>query len=348
MPQEIDTQKIKIFEIEGDEFPNWPLVTGRKMFESRSITGLNKIPIGVHKSLILSDTDAYEQELPFPIDQAVEGIIVDGTVIVEFFRDKSGAEMAPPEFLTNIVEASRDRVVRRVGVTTDGKIIHRIYRLEGDTWQFEDVTGYKTDEQAVIAGSQLQKNKDSLYIFINGNGILYDAQDTYRRLEEIERRVRKVTNNAVAMIISGWGGNLVQAQEELNSGSDKIIIPRAVEITLVASTQLTDQFHADYEKLLRNYFILVNVTLFDESTVESGVSRRYRMAPMLHYVRDVQRLTTKLYKESPVGGLDIKFGRLITSTPEERKAELELLDSLKARGVITDAEYKVLARKLVQ
>lgn len=337
---------------QGDKFnPNWEILTGRTLFEMYMITGLNRVPVISHSSYILGGVSVPENaELPFPLDQVTEGLIVDGSIVIERFQDKNGKQTAPQEFLKGIIEASESKVVQLLKNKTDSsEIVHRIFTKNPQgNWNVVDVTNFgKTSQKAIPATAQ-EKNADSLFVFPNGVGIIQPAQYTLRRLEEIESRVRKVTNNAVQLIIKGYTGNRQQTRNELEQESDKLLVPKGVEILTVGSTNLVDQFHADYRILLPNLMMQYSMLIMEDSASESGVARRMRMQPMLFYIKTQQDNLKKIYANNPFAKpIEVKFDRVVTIPPEEAQKQYDLLVAMKNDGVITQEDFQTRASKLL-
>ncbi len=339
----------------GNDFkPVWPILTGRELFNHFMISGLNRTPVTHHMSYILGGRTVEEnEELPFSIDKTTEVLIVDGTVVIERFQDEDGNETSPTVFLTNIVFATDRKVIRKIpDQNFEGQTVFVIYTLlPNGFWEVVHVVNLGAETQAVIPGSHGEKNPDSFFVFPNSNGLLYDAQYTLNRLEEIKQRIRKVTNNTVTLIFSGFGGNLQQAKNAVNDeGSDKLFMPSGVTAQTVATNNVVEQLMLDWVSLLKQYMLEMNMTDFELSAQESGIARRMRIQPMLFYVRRQRQNLKAIYKMQPFtgeGGIEIEFDSMLTSSPEERQAELNLLIAERDAGILDQDEFIAKGKKRV-
>ena len=183
-------------------------------------------------------------------------------------------------------------------------------------------------------------------VYLNGVGILYPAQYTFRRLEEIEAKVRTATNNAIQVIVAGWTGNWSQFSAAMSDDDARgIAVPKRVDIHELGSTAVVDQYLNDFSNLLPLYRKRVHMVELDDTSGASGVARRLVMAPMLNYVQTTRSQVKEIYKEA--FAINLKFDKIITSTVAERQQELELLTSLRDAGSITPDEFKERSRSLI-
>ena len=321
----------------------WPRLTGRQIFDSRTISGLNRIPVIIHSSYIVGQAQMPDGAvLPFSIDKLTESLIVDGTIVILKPDPKKNPD-TPVEFLTNILEATPSYVVQELEqLTGDGQRVVREWRKITDGWKYSDWTNYKRTNQEQIASGTI--SADRIYIFVNGNGILAPAYDTMYRLEEIRLRVRKGSNAAITMIVTGFTGDFRQAQEVFGDEDlDKIAVPKSATVEFMSTTAAVDQFLLDSKDLLPNYWKLTRLIEVSDSSKISGIARRLIMQPMLQYITSNQKKIVKIYRD---WGFDIEFDTIPTMTVDERAGEFALLKSLRDSGAITPEQFKEKAARL--
>lgn len=312
----------------------WTIVSGREIFESPSITSLNKIPVKVLGSFIQGGA-TLEGDVLFSLPELVENLLVDGTIATH--RLETGLI-----FLENVVLASKVKIIQELpNFNRDGKKVFRIFILKGDSWDWEDVINYRENDQATIDRSKNGISADNLKVFPNGRGILYDAQFTYRRLEEIERRVRKASNSAVSMIIKGYVGIMSQLLEAINANTVKetgaLVLPSGTSVDMPKTTAVVDQLHKDFMILLPGYFKMTNLIEFSDSSSMSGKSRKLLMQQTLEFTALTRKLVTEIYEAF---GVKATFESIPTMDAEEKMKELSFLQALRDDKVINVTEYK--------
>jgi hypothetical protein len=328
--------------------PDWPWKPGRDIYQERSLTGLNKVPVRSHEAYVLGGLQMATESMPLPIKRLTEGLIVDGTIVIEKIH-APGGDIVESKFLTGILEARPEFVLQKLpGLSKNGRVVHREFVLENTTWT---VTDYEDYERAKATGespervAQTEIPKDDLYVYPNGIGIIAEAQDTFKRLEEIERKVRRTTNKAVQIIIAGHVGDVEQAKEAVSDeDSDTVLFPDDVEVKLVASTALVDQFHSDFNTLMPLYNIMTNMVAYEDSANESGYARRLRMAPMLYYIKDLRGIIVEIMKDH---GTTVEFDRIVVTTVDERLSEVNFLREIHNDGAIDRDELLDRERKLL-
>jgi hypothetical protein len=354
MGREFNAMKEHVIPITADGDLPWEKITGREIYELDTITNLNRVPVKVLGSFIqggakiTGNTDIIP-ELP----DLIEHLLVDGTIVIftETLDDSDPPQLLPiPElvFMTNIIYATKTKVIQvQLNYSPDGKEILRVFKLEGDRWNYEDITAYGTEDERVIKQSEKGIAAAHLYVYPNKTGILYDAQFTYRRLEEIERQVRKVNKNAITMIVKGYLGMMEQLIDAVRAGVDDngaLAVPDGSSVEIPKTTTVVDQLHKDYRLLLPAYFKMTNLVEFDDSQPISGISRRLLMQQTLEFTTLTREQIKEIYKNWNAG---ITFESIPTMSADERMKELDFLDRMKDNSSITKAEHKIRAKALL-
>ena len=322
----------------------WPRLTGRAVYESRTISGLNRIPVIIHSSYIVGQAQMPEDtEPPLDLDELTEALIVDGTLVI-LKPEENKRDVESPEYLSNIIEAWPDKVVQRLEKTDDaGNIVVRVWTKVPNGWHFNDWIKYGDDNQSRIKSGTIAG--DRIYIFINGNGILAPAYDTMYRLEEIKLRVRRATNTAITMIIGGYAGDIRQAEDAFDDeDATNLVTPKQVSVDYLGTTAAVDQFLADSRDLLPMYWKQVRIIEVSDSADISGIARRIIMQPMLQYINSMRKKITKIYADWEY---EVDFDPMPTMTVEERQQELALLTQLRDAQAIKPEEFSRRAAKLV-
>jgi len=327
-----------------DSFP-WTRVTSRAIFESDSLTSLNDIPVVVHGSFITAgNRDMDDTELPIPLDELTEAAIVDSTLVI---RQLGIGEKA--EILTGIKPPiARDRIVQDTGMITDrNEPVTRVWTLNGPKWDWIDYTKYGLkDGQAEIAKSTEGISKKLFHVFMNGAGIFWKPQFTYKRLEEIEEETRDITGQTKIAIISGYAGDLNQLSSAVRDKKKRYLnVGKDVTIALQTATAAVDQLETNFRRLYPLYLKDIHMIELDDSSTASGVARRLVMQPMLSYIQNKRQDIIEVYQA--LGVADFEFDKIVTLTTEERAAEYAFLKQLRDDMVITPEEFKIRAAKLI-
>lgn len=325
----------------------WEKTTGREIYELDSITGLNKTPVKVLGSFILGGHSLDpSDDPPFTAVDLVKYLLIDGTIVIQTIETPTGKEHI---FLHGVMFATKSKFIQAIpDFTKDGKRLHRIWTIEGDRWMWQDVTGFGTDKETVIDSTDTGIAADNMFVFPNDKGILYDAQFTYRRLEEIERKVRKASNSAVSLILTGYTGMLAQLYTALaetgNDDSGILVVPQGTGFDFPKTTAVVDQLHKDFIMLLPGYFKQTNLVEFDDSSNMSGKSRKLLMQQTLEFTRLSRNQIEDIYNH---WSITVTFDSLPTLDADEKMKELNFLKVLKEDGVLNITEYKRRALKLL-
>ena len=341
MPRELNFMNEKLM-VGGNYEISWPRKTGREIYNSRTISGLNKIPIIIHSSYILGNARVDdEDEPPLDLQQLTESLIIDGTIVI--LKPDVNEEDKEPEFLTDIITALPDLVVQKQPANEDGYPVMRVWKKEGEKWAWIDYIHYGTVGEASIDDGEIKG--DRLYIFINGIGVLAPAYDTLYRLEEIRLRIRTFSNRAVMMVVSGFTGDMKQTEDAVkDEDATTLFIPRAAAVDFMGTTAAVDQFLRDSDALLPLYWKLTRLIEVGDSLNVSGVARRLIMQPMLYYIQSNMKKVKKIYSD---WGYEITFDTIPILSIDERRAEFELLKSMRDSGSIDQEDFDRRVEKLI-
>jgi hypothetical protein len=325
----------------GTDAPDYVQVTGRELYEAASITGLNRIPILLLEGFILSGATT-TSEPPIPLTQLNEGLLVDGSVLLVNDIQQ-----------TNIVWSSSDQVRQeitgRVANNTATEKITRVWlRLESSDWLVTDWTNFgnvqaaQVSDPVTIPGGQVNYYWNAA----DPEGILYRPQNTYHRLEEIERTIRRFQSGPGAKtLIFGHIRNLDDASRQLNSDDPSAVIAGDIRVDRITSTSAIDQLMSESNMLQPMWYQQTHV-VDTTSPVQrpSGADRKLVLAPMFRFIEQTRRQLTELLDQ--FWGISWSTERLHTTDTQERLVEFQLLKEMRDLGVLPDDEFKELSKKL--
>lgn len=330
---------------------DYKVVTGRQIYEEISLTGINRSVICSLCAFITGEADMKltgESVWPMiPPDKLAEYFLVDGSFALRLISEK---EMKadeklddPYEFLTDLKEVHRRLVTQQLR-DPDDKLtdVTRVWQQTNTNWLVRDVKNYGLENEQILA-----TNHYPLEMFLpypNGFGVLYWNQFTYRRIEEIEQSIRQQTGKAaLSLILTGYMGDIKQAQQAFATGSEIVHIPGNPTVTRVASTSTADQLMRSGDKLMLLFLKNTHQVEISETATLSGVARRLAMTPMLHYIRMVQRQIQDVYETL---GYELSLRGINIMTPEERGAELDFLKRGRDENHLNEEEYRTAAKAL--
>lgn len=332
MPQIFNPMKEYVINMKDDYSLDeaWELMSGRDIYRMRSITGLNRSPVETHIDFVVSDRaiEDEEQELPIDPDMIVEALIVDGSLVTLIKKD----EPDKAELLEKVHIKSLDLFIQEFGMNESNEQVTREWRLTGKNWEVQDYINYGTDDQQTV-GQLMRITAERVFVFPNGQGRLFRAQDTFRRLEEIELRIRKATNAAIVLVVSGFAGDRGQARDAIEKeGEHTLFMGRQATIDLVANTALADQFLMDFRNLLPRYYELMKIVNTSEAATMSGISRRLVMKPMFAYTEKLKDMTSYIYQNA--FNIELNFSQTVTRTTDEINAEIDIIERMYEKQVI--------------
>ena len=342
MPREYDPLKEYVINMQDDYGISWPILSGREVFKTRSITGLNKAPVETHVDYVVSDYSPEDDadDLPIPLDDIAEALVVDGSLIT--LLDNKGQN---PELLENIFIYSLDHFIQLLGANKEWKEVTREWTLNGTKWKVQDWIYYEDEKKRKPVGNSYIISAERVYVFPNKNGLLFKAQDTFHRLEEIELRLRKATNTAIVIVVKGFVKDRQQAADAIDSEDSHVLFVGNSDVQLVANTALADQFLADFNNLFPRYADLMKIVNTSDASTMSGIARRLVMKPMLAYTERLKAQCQKIYIEA--FGVELDFEQTVTRTTEEIRADYELLKQMRDDGTLSQEEFMKRAAKLL-
>ena len=323
--------------------------SSREIFDQKSVTSLNDIPVVTHKAFITAGSQTIDdKDLPIPLDTLVEAVIVDGTVVIRQIPD---AEEGDPKavILTGIIPPTTNKeVIQDTGlmVPVTKEPITRVWTKDLKAWQWKDYVKWITGKPEEIAKSTTGIPEGLFHVYLNGPGLFWKPQFTYGRLEEIERNTKAITDKTKLAIISGYTGALNQTRESFNDPDNQYVgVPNAVSVDFPANTSAVDQLNTDFERLLKLFLKDVRTVEIDDTSQSSGVARRLALLPELSYTMEVRHDVKEIY--ALLGVSKFEFDTILTSTIQERQAEYELLKELRRDGVIDEDKFKKRSGNLV-
>jgi len=323
----------------------YPILTGREIFEEQSYTGLNKSTPEILEAFIAGDSElkaTSATEWPeIPIEKMSEQLLVDGSFALRLIPEGEDEKYL---FLRDCYVIKKNLVLQHIrndkGAITGNT---RVYMKTATGWTVRDYEAYGTQDQKLIADWG-EYPLEAFIAYPYGKGILEPNRKTYQRIEEIEDSIRMQTGPAsLSLVVSGYVGDVKKAQETLKAGAQIIYIPGNATITRVASNNTADQLMREGDKLIQLWFKNTHVVEISETATMSGVARRLAMTPMLHYIKLIRRALDDIYE---MIGYEVDFGGIGILTPLEIGEELDMLKRGRDEGFLDEALYKRKGTKL--
>lgn len=312
----------------------YPLMLGRDIYEHRNMTGQNRSPIDDLLSLTLSGVDL-EADYPDAADPTKNGerCIVDGSGVLLNPATPEDAEWLPDVYAPSkkqFIQYHRDEY-GCLKLTAPNDNMEKIYSAPlmsvwdkgAEVWQ-ETVIDY--------GGGKPTRKKGRTYplanvaVFPNGRGILYWAQDVWKRMEELAETERDVNSGINLLpIISGNVGSEQQAMNAIRKAKHAIIFPGRVDVNRPISDTKVDQILSVY--IMKREDWLSSLNTLEQDTPDRPVAsdREIRMQAMKMYVRRVRKIHSKIML---LLGYTMTYDEIVIQSPTDRQAELELVRAI--------------------
>lgn len=315
----------------------YPVYTGRMIYDQLTMSGLNRVPVEMHKYRALRGFET-NGALPIKGETMLELLLVEGSPV---FHWNEEAEWEP---VTNLIQADREDVYQLICGET---YILRHFRQAGKSWRIYDTplgewSAYGRESEKVVATIAA----DELLVYENGRGIVYPNQWMYQRLEEIRWGIRQETSDfALSLLIIGMvSPNPEIALARLEAGKRIANIPgQGAQVERVGDSRIPDQLSAEYKDLEAEYFRACY--LFDTSNQPErpvGLDLQLRLEPQAAFVEDLRRKIVETY--AMLGYMEeISFTPLETQTVQDKAAiaqtmialvEARLIDTTRATQII--------------
>ena len=320
-------------------------VSGRKIFEELSITGLNRAPIETLTAFITADSEMNQKGATVwpevPLADVCQQILVDGSFAMRYTGDEKADK--PYLFLRDCLEIHRYKIVQRLRDEADHLTdIHRVYEKGEKSWTVRDVKGYGSQYPQTINTETYPLEAVLAYPY--GKGLLYYNQKTFRRLEEIQESIRANTGPAaLSLIVTGYTGDWKRAHDTFTTGARVIGIPGNADVHRVASNNTTSDLLANDAQLLPTYLENMHLVKVSETAQISGKSRIIAMKPMLNYVQTIRTVLDEVYA---MLGYEITWGGLDVTDTAEKVAELDFLKRGYDERILSEQEYRQKSRAL--
>ena len=341
------------------------LRTGRQIYEFVSRTALNRSSISDLQSFILAGVQADPvSKMPFPIEDTSERLLVDGSLAYNIENDewidditsmklkrmKEGGESKDIDALPELESGMFTTLVLDKIKNEPRHKFRMLYELENEVWtitlqKFENGVWVRASQSDAEGGNiTVDAPKDQIFAFENGRGLLYWAQRVFFRLEEIQSTTKFMTEkNMLQRLIFGYVGDKEKARDALEGIDQNIFLPGGVRVQTATGSAVIDSLLRQDDKLNIYWRKMLKDTIAADDSAESGVARRLKMTPMLQFVRVTREQLRLIYGGF---GVALTFDKLQVQTIEERTAEYNLLKQKRADGVITDEEFKALAKEI--
>lgn len=317
------------------EKDQYPVYSGRTIYEQLTISGLNKLPI-----TMLEDRGCLgakpSSPPPIPIKHAFNERLVSGGMAAKL--DEHGDWM----FLANVLKVGKREIVQQVfpDDNAGNEPWIRVYtRSEaGDDWTVVLYEG-EPDEGNVKGSTTVP---DSEMVVLPGDrGLLYPHQWMYQRLEEIRWSIRKETSDfALSILLIGHiSKNTELDVAALESGARVAVIPGSqTQVQRVGDSRVVDQLSGEYNSIAVEYFR--NMHLFDASKQPDrpvGIDLQLRLQPQISFIENL-RLEIELFYSMFPQPITIEWQTMTTLTPQEKQLALGNIQTALAAGWITAEE----------
>lgn len=346
--------------------------SSREIYELRSITGLNKLPIlRVVDNVLLGARWQGENSPPVELPEIAEHIAVDGTFAfytgvpevrmrpVEFYARQDASQPAtamPPQgvldesltgrFIEPILITDPRVPLRRRRFAQDlGAGYLRVFVQLANGWSVTDYEHYGDKNQREVISFSLPLS--AIYYKYNGYGPLYTAQYMYLELERLQQSIKtQLSGIANKTIVYGHTMDIDRATDDINDPEKTVIfVPNADGVNRVSETAAVDQLLNTKKELRADYFAMMRVVDLSETPQRpSGSDRALQLIPQTSYVEDIRDLIRAAIKGAYGDGYSVEFTRLHVSTAAERQAELQLTQMIEqylATGHMPEYERKV-------
>lgn len=316
----------------------FPIMSGRDIYNHRSLTGQNRSPIQDLKSYALAGQIGGENA-PFDSNEACERLLVDGPFVTIGGIPVEDVWARDETFFIQY---------QRIGGVLDFKVKgDDLTKVVADHWrEFQlDEDGLNWSSALVEFDFQGKESKRTagpsykatdVYVFPNDRGILYYPQEAFWLLEENKETQRDLMRGSNVMPIvdsdqdpSTWKTALNTARRMIIGQYDKITPPAASQSVMAALKTEADDARADWLDAL-------NTIEKDAPQRPSGADREIRSRAMVNFVRTLRDDIETVFKAF---GDTISFNeRVITAAPADRMAEYELIKLLQTDGALTPEE----------
>lgn len=321
-----------------DQRDQYPVYTGRTIFEQITISNLNRIPVELLKNRTLRGIKA--DEPPVAPEKVCELLLVEGGAAL--YLDGGGEW----ECLENLLSCTDSEIWQlamaekenAAGGLLPSEWVYRRFVNNGDVWQVIDIdpdTGKDLQDQPPPIPA------DAMVVYPNGQGILYPTQWMFQRLEQIRWDIRQETSDfALSMLIIGMvSPNPEDALAKLESGKRIANIPgQGATVERVGDSRVVDQLAAEYQALEAEYFRACHIMdTADQPNRPVGFDLQLRMEPQTAFIETLRRKVIEVYAMLGFTG-PITFRRLETMTPADKTAELTNIMTAQDRGYITSQQ----------
>ncbi len=317
----------------------YPDLSGRELYETKTRTGLNRMPVILHLPRILGKTEDPEKD--WALDDVATRLIVEGSLAAY-----------DGELLDGLEEVTKKRVVQCAGINNEGKEVTRVFEADVSKtgtptgkWRITNYADYDSDKPLELDSKTAPGS--ALWVFPNGKGLLYWASDILERIQRACETIEgQMSGAALKLIVLGFLGDWAKAREEFASGPGVVNIPtKGAAVQRVGSSELINHLLDELSMLRPNYMMLTYLTDTSMGANTSGEAWSIRLESMRYYVQQVQRQMRKIYSER--FGVDLRFANYQVTSAQQRQFEFNLLQMMYQAGVITEEEFKAAARELM-
>ena len=351
------TEQARIQQMHFGAKDPFPILTGRQIWNQLSITGLNRSPVNILSAFITTDFEAdiknpehadpiMEDQPAISVIEMTEYLLVDGSfVIMELPKPNEDGDkwvilknVFQPIRVNKFVQGIEDK---KTGDLIDTSIMVRLFSRKDvkANWLVQDIRNPQKKDETVMSTKTLPN--EAVFPWVNKvhpSGLLVPNQNTYQRIEEIEEQIRVQTGPAsLALIVTGYLGDIEQARETFSRGARIIFVPGQATITRVASNNVADQLTTRSDKLITLYFKNTNVATVEDTSNISGVSRKILMTPQISEVNRQRAMIKQIYSHWDI---EVSFGGVELLTPEEKSKELDVLKRGRDEGILTEPQWK--------
>lgn len=307
--------------------------SGRCVYDSETITGLNRIPVDKLAGYALAGAVFTSAErLPLSPEEITLALLIDGS-----WLEADGVHQ------TNIHAANASTIEQCIPpMDTMHQEITRIWQHGLDGWVIQDfVNGQPAGEPGFAPDSAVRHHHNPL----SPTGVLLPASKTFARLEEIAELIRNAQRGPGAKTaIPGYVRNRNLVEQDLMSDKPFVFTGTEQPLDRMTSTAVVDQLVAEAVRLQPQYYQLTHyVDTTGNVQRPSGTDRQLVLGPMFRYVDYIRRQMSAVLA---LYGASWVYERIHTTDITERAQQLDLYERQLALRVIDQGTFDKQAGEL--
>lgn len=335
------------FGAQSTDREDYPVMLGRDIYTSRSMTGQNRAPI----QDLISYTISGIENMDFRPDAETvcESLLVDGSFVL-LYPESAGVD-AEPEFMADTYVPEPGKIIRYLRNKSGVLELHaplgnldKVYSpkwvemtLEGGSWvqRLWHMRADGPEELEPDDGELAAIPAEQIYAHPGGRGILYWAQDVYHRLQENKLIQTDVLSGVNLLPIAiGEFGDPESIRQAVNTARRILVLTGDGTIDRSVANSVAGFLGNESDQLRADWYDSLNVVEQTQSERPVASDRSIRMRTMQRFVMRKRKELERVFSD---WGILLNFDKLVIDTADERLKELELLNLI--RPVIGEDEF---------